>query len=387
MTLVDKSSLDGTGLSPEATELLAIRDAVFDTWEASVRREISGAAQLIGPALIDNLPTLFDNLAEAISPTRPRRTATENSTAAMAHGSERARMTCFGPHEVLREYQLFRDAIRDVAQDHGFHWPAQVWADISHSIEIAACEALREYAATQEEIRRKVGAALSHDMRAPLAVVATGAQLIGRTDDIGVARRTAEKIGRHAERLDTMMTELLDALTVLREETPALSMSHFDILDLATEVARQYTDGDSARLVVAGDSVNGYWCAPAMRRALENLVTNAFKHGAPGDIRIAAQQRRGRLSLSVHNPGPSIPEDQRDRIFGYLHRQHTGVLGWGIGLAFVRSVAEAHGGSAAVDSSPEAGTTFTIEVPVDCRPFVRFVKQCAQPQDGDQRER
>jgi signal transduction histidine kinase len=44
--------------------------------------------------------------------------------------------------------------------------------------------------------------------------------------------------------------------------------------------------------------------------------------------------------------------------------------GWGIGLPFVRNVAESHGGSVAVDSSPATGTTFLIDVPVDCRPFV-----------------
>lgn len=380
MTSSEKSSLNTAALSPEANDLIAMRDAVFDTWEASVRREINGAAELIGPALIDNLPSLYDNLAEAISPGVSRRTATENSTAAMAHGSERARMTCFGPHEVLREYQLFRDAIRDVAHDRGVNWPVQVWAGISHSIEIASCEALREYASTQEDIRRRVAAALSHDMRAPLSVISTAAQLIRLTDDIDVSRRSAEKITRHGERLESMMTELLDALTIRREETPALNMSHFDMQDLATDVAAQYGDSDNAQLVVAGERVEGYWCAPAMRRALENLISNALKHGAPGEVRISSLQRRGRLALSVHNPGPAIPDDQRDRIFGYLHRQHTGVLGWGIGLAFVRSVAEAHGGSATVDSANGTGTTFTIEIPVDCRPFVQHVARCASPE-------
>ncbi len=379
MELPAHACLDGEALSAHARELLSIRDVVFDRWEAAVRSEIKGAAELIGPALMDNLPSLYDNLAEAISPGRARKTATDKSTAAMAHGSERARLTCYGPHEVLREYQLFRDAIRDGARAESLAWPSTVWAVIGRSIEIASCEALEEYASTHEAIRRKVAAALSHDMRAPLSVMKTGAQLVGMTDDIQVARRSAEKICRHAGRLESMMGDLLDALTVLREETPSLILSNFNMLELANDVARQFSDGAGGPFVVVGDSVEGFWCAPAMRRALENLISNALKHGAAGEVRIAARERRGRLSLSVHNFGPPIPEEQRERIFGYLNRnQGEGVLGWGIGLSFVRSVAESHGGSAVVDSSDADGTAFTIEVPVDCRPFVKHATKCAQ---------
>ncbi|WP_165390975.1 sensor histidine kinase [Pseudoduganella lutea] len=371
--------MDESKLSLEARELLSMRDDVFDHWEASVRAEIKGAAELIGPALTDNLPSLYENLAEAISPGIARQTATENSTAAMAHGSERARLTCFGPHEVLREYQLFRDAIREVSRSHKVAWPDAVWAAISRSVEIASCEALEEYAATHERTRRKVAAALSHDMRAPLSVMKNGAQLVCLTDDSALARRSAEKICRHADRLESMMCDLLDALTVLREETPPLILSNFDMLDLASDVAHQFSDGDGGPFLVVGDSVEGHWCAPAMRRALENLVSNALKHGTAGEVQITTRERRGRLSLSVHNHGRPIPESKRERIFGYLNRhQGDGVLGWGIGLSFVRSVAESHGGSAEVDSSAAAGTTFTIEVPVDCRPFVKHATKCAQ---------
>jgi len=380
--LATDQNMDGEGLSRTAQELLSLREAVLDHWEAAVRAEIKGAAELLGPALTDNLPSLYDNLAEVISPGRARDTATQYTTAAMSHGSERARLTCFGPDEVLREYQLFRDAIRDVAQAHGMTWPAQAWAAISRSIEIAACESLREFAATHEALRRRVAAALSHDMRAPLAVIATGAQLIALTGDMEVARRSADKIRRHATRLESMMGELLDALTVLREELPPLALSRFDMLQLAQEVGRQFGEhgGGTFTVSVTGDSVEGTWCAPALRRALENLVSNAVKYGAGGEIRIATSTTRGRLSLSVHNSGPAIPEERRERIFGYLFRYGgPETAGWGIGLPFVRDVAESHGGSVSVDSSDENGTTFTIDIPVDCRPFVKRSAECASP--------
>lgn len=377
MTLTTDQAPNDTAFSVEAKLLLSIRDAVFDRWEASVRMHIKGAAELLGPALTDNLPTLYDNLAEAISPDIARRTATEHTTAAKAHGSERARLTCFGPDEVLREYQLFRDAIRHEVHARGACWSDHIWAAIGQSIEIAACESLREYANTQEALRRRMAAALSHDMRNPLSIINASAQLIARCNDITVSRGLAEKLQRQATRLEAMMGELLDALTVVRDELPSLALSRFDMRDLTQDVAQQF-DGSGARLIVSGESVTGYWVAHAVRRALENLISNALKYGDGGGVHISTATTRGRVSLSVHNTGPVIPAERQEHIFGYLHRYGApGVVGWGIGLPFVRGVAEGHGGSVSVDSSVEGGTTFMIDMPIDCRQFVAHTANCS----------
>lgn len=378
MTFTTDQHPNESALSAEAKALLSMRQAVFDRWEATVRSQIKGAAELLGPALTDNLPALYDNLAEAISPDIARRTATEHTTAAKAHGSERARLTCFGPDEVLREYQLFRDAIRQEAHARGAFWSDQIWAAIGRSIEIAACESLHEYANTQEALRRRMAAALSHDMRNPLSVINAGAQLIARCNDVAVSRGLAEKLQRQATRLESMMAELLEALTVVRDELPALALACFDMKDFTLDVAQQFEAG-GARLVVTGESVVGYWVAPAMRRALENLVANAVKYGDGGEVHITTTTTRGRVSLSVHNTGPVIPAERQEQIFGYLYRYGgPGTVGWGIGLPFVRGVAEGHGGSVSVDSSVERGTTFTIDMPVDCRPFVAHAVSCSQ---------
>jgi signal transduction histidine kinase len=113
-----------------------------------------------------------------------------------------------------------------------------------------------------------------------------------------------------------------------------------------------------------------------LHRALENLISNAFKYGDGGLVTVRAQAAQGRLMLSVHNTGNPIAADRLDRIFEYLWREVDGktnkaTQGWGIGLPFARSVAEGHGGSIAVDSGPDTGTTFLIDVPIDCRPFVK----------------
>jgi len=79
------------------------------------------------------------------------------------------------------------------------------------------------------------------------------------------------------------------------------------------------------------------------------------------------------MILTVHNEGEPIPADQFESIFQVFRRadaaKEGGKDGWGIGLPYVRSVAESHGGSVAVDSAVRRGTTFTIDIPVDSRPF------------------
>lgn len=379
MTLATDQNTDGHGLSPTALQFIAIRDAVMDHWEREVRARVDGARHLLRPVLTNTLPAFFDNIAEALSPDHPREQGSSGSNSASAHGGERARMTPFGPDQVVHEYQILRESIAVVARGRVALGEPE-WAIIDASLNAATREAIRAFTRSHEELRHKVAAALSHDMRTPLSVVANGAQLLARTDDWSLVRKVAAKVQSNADRLEDMMAELLDALTFQGSAKIPLHLTRFDILELAQETREQYLPdaGGAVAIDVSGEAVTGYWCRASLRRALENLINNAIKYGDHGTIGIVARQTRGRLMLSVHNGGNPIPEEQHDRIFDYLRRE-TGPLsatGWGIGLPFVKAVSESHGGSVTVDSSPALGTTFLIDIPVDCRPFVE--------QDGGQ---
>ncbi|GGY01293.1 sensor histidine kinase [Massilia dura] len=372
MILATDQNTDGHGFSPVARQFLSMRSAVMDYWEQAVRERIHGAGDLLGPVLTNALPAFFDNIAEAISPVHPRLHGASDTNSATAHGGERARMTPFGADQVIHEYQIFREAIRHVARER-VALGEREWTIIDRSIDVATREAVRAFTASHEELRRKLAAALSHDMRTPLAVIANGAQLIGMVPDLAMAHRTASKIASHATRLGDMMSELLDALTSQDSTAIPLQLSQFDIVALANEVREQYCQSGACLLQVetAEPAIDGHWCRSSLRRALENLVNNAIKYGDDAPVRVGIAQVRGRLMLSVHNEGNPIPKERHNRIFEYLHRD-SGVStdGWGIGLQLVKSVAESHGGSAMVDSAAETGTTFIIDIPVDCRPFV-----------------
>jgi signal transduction histidine kinase len=102
-----------------------------------------------------------------------------------------------------------------------------------------------------------------------------------------------------------------------------------------------------------------------MVQALTNLVANALKFTPRGGrVTVTAGLRRGQLAFSVSDTGPGIPEEALGRLFDRFWRgDRSDHGGAGLGLAIVRGIAEAHGGSVEVASEPGEGATFTIFLP------------------------
>nr|WP_315251520.1 HAMP domain-containing sensor histidine kinase [uncultured Duganella sp.] len=373
MTLATDQKQDESELSATSRAMLTMREQVFDLWEALVRQHIDEAEGVSGPILTNTLPAFYDNIAEALTPSYPRAHGNSHTNSMSAHGGERARMTPFRADQLILEYQLFRDAICRTMRAHSIHFTSEEWHVVEVSIDSAVRDAVCEFSLIHEGMRERLAATLSHDMRNPLSLILASTQLITISSDVEVARRVAGKIEIGAKRLENMLTQLVDALTFERIIKLPMVVSEFDIQQLLQAVAQEFNVASVAKVeVLGGEPFIGYWCRNSLHRALENLVTNALKYGDGVLVRLQASGVRGRLMLSVHNSGHPIADDQRERIFEYLRREGEGNMaqGWGIGLPFVRSVAEGHGGSVAVDSSAEGGTTFIIDIPVDCRSLV-----------------
>lgn len=367
MTFATDQQPPANVLSATSVSLLRLRDAVFERWIKAVQAQVPQARDVAEPVLVNTLPLLFDNLAEALTPEYPRDTATSHTNLGAAHGGERARMTAYGSDQVIHEYHLFRDVILDVCHANDVHLTLSERAAIDQSINTAVRESVRAFGDKQEELRHRMAAALSHDMRTPLSVIHTGAHLVSISNDLERSRQIGSKIAANSIRLIEMVDQLIDALTFYQGATLPLALSEFDMHSLAQEVCDALnTEGD--RIVLTGTSVVGHWCRNSVRRAIENLSNNALKYGDGTRVTLQVDSCLGRVMVTVHNSGEPIPVEQRQRIFQYLRREQNATRdGWGIGLPFVQTVAESHGGSVAVDSAAETGTTFVIDLPVDCR--------------------
>src|SRR6185437_3798013 len=99
-----------------------------------------------------------------------------------------------------------------------------------------------------------------------------------------------------------------------------------------------------------------------LRRCLMNLVENAVKYGGGAAIQVEAGADA--LTISVFDPGPGIPPEERERVFEPFYRSGTAELGGaGLGLNIARSIARAHGGDVVLQPDTPQGFCAAIRLP------------------------
>lgn len=374
MTYPTDQKCDEKQLSNISKKMLALRDSVFEEWEQRVRASISPAEELKHPILINTFPTFYDNIAEALTPSYPRPKTGDSSSLPAEHGGERARLTNYDPQAVISEYQILREVIFDVLHRHDVQITQQDILTINTSLDAGIKDSMNAFAATQLMLREQFVAALTHDLRGPLGSISLAAQLVLLATEPAKMKVFAARIIDNVERMDAMITELLDCIAFQEGKQLKLKLSHFDIQEIVKEVQAHHTALNGPRFSFEGGSVQGWWSRDAMKRVLENLLGNAVKYGTLNTpIHIKINEEHERLLLSVHNEGPPIPIEEQEIIFQIFKRAQAAKdgnkKGWGVGLPYVRGVAESHGGSVCIDSTVKLGTTFLIDIPVDARPF------------------
>jgi signal transduction histidine kinase len=371
---METSNNDGRADSMDelASTFLAFREQVLEQWKLRVASEIPTATQLGEPLLLDMVPKLYDNIVEALLAAPSRPLATAGTNLAVSHGRERASMTEYSPPDLLHELQIFREVLFSITKSKGLVLSKRDAEVIGHSIEEAARESISGFNEADKEKSITFIASLSHDLRNPLNVANGSAQLIQlKTSDpsiINLAQRVCKKIAE----ADAMIQTLLDAAVLHSRMRLKLDLTSFDIMTLVKEVCADLPLLGQ-RVHVVGEPIVGHWCQVSMKRVLENLLTNAQKYGDPSKpITVRVEREDASMLLSVQNEGTPIPKAEMDLLFKPYHRiEDTHVKGWGIGLPYVQNVAESHGGTVVVDSTAERGTTFTVTVPIDARPYAK----------------
>ena len=114
----------------------------------------------------------------------------------------------------------------------------------------------------------------------------------------------------------------------------------------------------------------GHWNASGLQRVIENLATNAAKYGSKNSsITISLTQDELSATLSVHNEGEHIPVKAQSILFQPYHRRKSSLnkTGWGLGLAMVKGMIDAHEGTIKIESAKEIGTKFIINIPKNNR--------------------
>ena len=374
MSLPSDQNIDASLLSETSRKMLELRETVLEEWKKRVRSSVKESRELREPVFIDTIPPFYDNIAQAISPDYPRATAVEGSSVAYAHGSERAKMSNYDLEHLILEYQTFKSSLFQVLTANNVALNKEEIGIINTSIDEAIRDAVMAFSTMVAQMREQFIAALTHDMRNPLHTASMAVELIALTSNTSRIKELARRASDNLGRLDKMIQTMLDTMVFHRGQTLRLDLSCFDIMEVIEEVTHFFEEKDGVRCEVMGKQAYGWWNQEALYRSLENLIGNAIKYGdLRRPIRIAVATSHEMLSLSVHNEGMPIPIEEQEGVFQAFRRTEGASRGdkqgWGVGLPYVRAVVESLGGEVIVDSTHERGTTFTINIPLDARPF------------------
>ena len=246
----------------------------------------------------------------------------------------------------------------------------QVGQALAHD-QLAAESAAAEVARQSDELKSALLQSVSHDLRTPLATIRAAAGSLRPSSGLSDAERTetADAIDREVEYLNRMVTNLLD---LSRIEAGALHAERdvFELDDLVNRsLERLKSRLASHPLDVALDAPPVLVDPTFLDSAVTNIVENAIKYTPPdAPLRFVARAgEHGRVTLTIEDGGPGVPDDSLGRLFEKFYRvpgrQKTSRSGTGIGLAVVRGLVEAMGGEVSARRSQLGGLAIDIDLP------------------------
>jgi signal transduction histidine kinase len=373
--------------------ILGNRESILHEWEAFARTCLpaSGTMDVTGlrihadqmlAAIAADLGTTQDGLQQSekskgLAPTLFMAAA----TAAEAHGADRAEGG-FTVEQMVAEYRALRASVlRLWTQSQGELIPADVedLTRFNEAIDQSLAESISEYNQNVEQSKEMFLAILGHDLRTPLGAISTSAMFMLELDELEEPHRTlTARIGDSAASAVRMVGDLLD-FTRSRlgggiDIEPVDTNLGRVVRDVIDEVRAAYPD---CRIEVdTRIDQRGLWDPARMRQALSNLIANAVQHGPQGaTVTVTLVGDDGNVGLTVHNRGAAIPPDQLHGIFNPMKNREAQrkakargpTASLGLGLYIAERIVAAHGGHVDVQSSEEAGTTFTIRLPRNAR--------------------
>ncbi len=234
--------------------------------------------------------------------------------------------------------------------------------------EVAATAALQ----TRNEDLKAFAYTVSHDLRAPLRGIAGYASELERTHRAALGERglfCLAQIRSSAHHLDRLVEDLLGYARLGEESASACDVELEPVLGRLLLELKPTIDeaGAAVELDLAVKQLR-VW-ERGLTQVLHNLLENALKfsvHSQPPRVKVASRRAAdGAIQISVADNGIGFEQKNAERVFGLFARldQARGYAGTGAGLAIARRAAEKLGGSLRAESAPDAGATFTLDLP------------------------
>ncbi|WP_095181547.1 PAS domain-containing sensor histidine kinase [Pseudomonas sp. Irchel 3F6] len=213
-------------------------------------------------------------------------------------------------------------------------------------------------------------AIVSHDLKNPLTAIKMAAEILARKMPSGKEKQMLSHISSSTDRAHRMITDLLDFALARVGLGISVSRSAVDFHSVVAqsipELKMTFPDVSLKHQSVGQGNVE--LDADRIQQIIGNLVANSAAYGDhKKPITVVSSLDVDRVSISVHNFGPAIPESALPKLFepmtrGSNHDGHHRSVG--LGLFIVREIAKAHGGDISMHSTADEGTTFTVSFPL-----------------------
>ncbi len=242
--------------------------------------------------------------------------------------------------------------------------PSRSWlfSPLAHGLNSMADHVERQMA-TQQALAH----AVAHELRTPIARLRFGLTMMDEADNEEERHAYRQGMERDMEELDELVNASLRYARLNRGDV-VLHLEHTPLTDWFTELVDQVRPLAPPNLalklrIAPGE---GLFDKGLIWVATRNLIVNAFRYAA-SEVTVTVTLSGGLLTLTVDDDGPGIPEQDRVAVFEPFMRldssRDRATGGYGLGLSFVRLIAEHHGGTASIDTSPAGGARFVVALP------------------------
>jgi len=215
---------------------------------------------------------------------------------------------------------------------------------------------------------------MSHEIRTPLNGVVAMADALARSDLGPREREMVDIVRSSSDTLERLLSDILDTAKIESGQI-TIEPAPFHLADVVRETAalwRPRAEEKGVALVIEiapAAERRVYGDAVRIRQILTNLVSNALKFTAEGEVRLSVEDTTDdRVRFTVTDTGVGFAPDQKARIFGRFHQADGSITrrfgGTGLGLTISRELAELMGGGLDCESEPDVGSRFWFETPL-----------------------
>lgn len=221
------------------------------------------------------------------------------------------------------------------------------------------------------EAEKQFTADASHELRTPVSIIKGACEYAQKYDETPQDRQeTICMIHRQTVKMSRLISQLL-SITRLDQSAGQTQMEPVHLGELLRSLCEELSYGRGRLALEVKEEAAVMANTDLLSRLVQNLIDNAFKYGRKeGHVWVSADRKENEVLLQVRDDGIGIPLDQQDKIwkrFYQIDPARSGEMGAGLGLAMVQQIARIHGGYMTLESGPDAGSAFTLHLPVFCQ--------------------